>query len=97
MDIVGRPRSVAYGEVVKSGEFIEGHQSLCSDSLRFTLRLCLAACGNSQQRSRVAIKHRLPFRVGAIHLLDLFRRHPVTQIEGVVGADHDVIRTDHAL
>jgi len=37
------------------------------------------------------------FRIRAIHLMNLFSRHPVTQIEGIVGSNHDVIGTDHAL
>ena len=58
--------------------------------------LCLWVCGDSQQSPCVPIEHGSSLRIRAIHLLDLFRRHPVAQVEGIVGANHDVIRADHA-
>src|SRR5262245_21004692 len=43
------------------------------------------------------MQHRLSFRICTSHLLDFFGGHPVAQVEGIIGADHDVIRADHAL
>jgi hypothetical protein len=58
--------------------------------------LCLLVYGDSQQFPRIPMQHGLSFRIRASHLLDFFGRHPVAQIERIVGADHDVIGADHA-
>src|ERR1043166_1734368 len=59
--------------------------------------LDLPACRNSQEGSGVTIQHSFPLAVGAIHLLDLFRRHPVAEVERVIGSHHNVFGADHAL
>ena len=42
------------------------------------------------------MEHRFALSVGAVHLLDLFRGHPIAEIERIIGADHDVFGADHA-
>ena len=42
------------------------------------------------------MQHGFSFAFRAIHRLNFFRRHPVAEIEGIIGADHDVVGADHA-
>src|SRR6266581_9304424 len=49
-----------------------------------------------QQRPRVAVQHRFALAFGAIHLLDFFHRHPISQRIGIIRSDQDMIRADYA-
>jgi hypothetical protein len=60
-------------------------------------RLYLPCAEVFQQRSCIAVEHPFPLGFGTIHLLNLFRGHPIAEVVRVIGSDHDVVRADYAL